>query len=233
MAIRQDNSRNEPRPAVGEGNRLFESRPIDVRAYGHAGLRVLLDRTFRAVDGFGVAQFEAAGTSVREIVDERDSAIYLLGRVVRYDSRRAVRQRHRSAALRLLGHLRAADQSELIVEIVRSSDEPVTVRAAALDALGMLGDSATVDLVARYVDDEDERIAARALWALGRLGGHAHLADLERRLEHEKSPARYDAILEAVAALGVRLGIPVAIPERGRKRPRPRRTSEVRANSAA
>ena len=227
MAIKHDNSRNEPSLRPGERNRLPESREVDLRAYGDAGHRVILDRALQAVDAFGMAQFESAGTTVREIADERESVIRLLARVVRYEGRRAARQRHRSAALRLLGHLKATDATDLMAQIISSREEPVTVRAAAFDALGMLGDTSAADLVARYIDDGEERIASRALWALGRLGGPDHLSDLEGRLEHAESPALRDATLEAIAALGIRLGIPVAIPERARMRPKKLRTNEV------
>lgn len=227
MAIKADNNRNEPRPPVGSGNRLPEQDDIDVRTFGHAGARVLLDRTLRAVDGFGAAQFEAAGIDVREIVEERERVNDLLVRVVRYDGRRASRRRHRSAALRLLGHLKAAEAVDVMAEVVRSREEPVTVRAAALDALGMLGDETAVELVAAFVDNDDERIATRALWALGRLGRPEHLSELERRLERSEAGQRNESMLDALGAIGVRHGIPVAIPERDRKRPRPRRTSEV------
>jgi hypothetical protein len=227
MTIKQDNNRNEPRPPIGEGNRFPDGGVADPRAYGQAGLRLLLDRVLQGIDGLGEAQFQAAGTSVREIAEQRDSATYLLERVVRNDGRRARRQRHRSAALRLLGHLHAAGQAELIAEIARSPNEPVTNRAAAFDALGMLGDPAATDVVVGHVEDEDDRIATRAIWALGHLGGPEDLADLEARLERTPAGARYEATLGAVAALGVRLGVPVAIPERDRRKAPIRRTTEV------
>jgi hypothetical protein len=233
MAIKQDNNRNEARPETGDGNRLPDLREIEARDFGTAGQRVILDRALQAVDGFGAAQFEAAGTSVRELVDERETVIRLLARVVRFDGRRASRQRHRSAALRLLGHLQATGESELIARIVEAPEEPVTVRAAAFDALGMLGDRSAAELVSRYVDDPDERIAARALWSLGRLGDRGHLVDLERRLDRHQSATLGDATVDAVGTLGVRLGIPVAIPERDRRKPQRQRTREADADESS
>ncbi len=136
MSIKQDNNRNEPRPPVGEGNRFVDGGIGDPRDHGMAGLRLLVDRVLQSVDGFGGLQFEAAGTSVREIAKHRDEATLLLARVVRDDGRRASRQRHRSAALRLLGHLKATDQVELLLTVAHHEGEPVTTRAAAFDALG-------------------------------------------------------------------------------------------------
>ena len=229
MSIKQDNNRNEARPPVGAGNRFVDGGIGDPRDHGMAGLRLVVDRVLQSVDGFGGLQFEAAGTSVREIAKHRDEATLLLARVVRDDGRRASRQRHRSAALRLLGHLKATDQVELLLTVAHHEGEPVTTRAAAFDALGMLGLPELADVVARSIDDDDDRIANRAVRALGLLGGPDHLADLERRLDEGPPDARSRALLGAVADLGVRWGVPVAIPEPDRVRRRLRRTAEVDA----
>lgn len=216
MSIDFDIKRNEPNPEIGLRNRLETDSTLDPRSLGLAGVRILVDRALLAIDGFGREQMESAGSSFRELIERREEATAVLARIAEFDGDRPTRQRQRSAAIRLLGHLKSADQTELLTQIARNESEPVPHRVAALDALAQLGDQQTLPVASELQETSDERIQEAAIRLVGRLGGPEDLEQLRRLLDenesNERGPTLHDARVRAAASISVRLAIPVNLP---------------------
>ena len=99
----------------------------------------------------------------------------------------------RAAAARALGRARLLSAAEALSRHARSGDPEV--KAASLEALGLLGDPGNAAVVAPALDDADPRARRAAIKALGNLRAEDSSKALERFLARTPPPNDGEAAL--------------------------------------
>ncbi len=130
----------------------------------------------------------------------------------------------RLQAAAALGALRDSKAVEKLSEIVENPLEPDNVRAAAVTALGNIGDKSAADVLIRALDIRVGNIAKDAIIALGKLESEAAVPKLIAILEDKRIPlyagtavlANASARTKAARALGT-IGGPRAAEALGRR----------------
>ena len=130
----------------------------------------------------------------------------------------------RLQAAAALGTLKDAKAVAKLSEIVENSLEPDNVRAAAVTALGNIGDNSAEDVLIRALDSRLGNIANNAMIALGKLESEAAVPRLIAILEDKRVPlnagtavlANASARTKAARALGT-IGGPRAAEALGRR----------------
>lgn len=215
MADQVDLELNEPRPGIGTENDAPPGVEVDPRAEGWAGMRLKLDQVLQSVEGFGSEQLKAAGIGSRDLVRYRAEITELLAQVVRFDGRRPSRRKHRVSALRLMGYLRCDDHASLFGTVLLAREEPPTVRAAAADALGLIGDAGQRELLRSCLDDPNASVRLAAVVALGRTGTLEEIDRLKRVAVLEDQRRVRMAAARAVTEVERRVGKAPSLPEGG------------------
>ncbi|MBK8460455.1 MAG: HEAT repeat domain-containing protein [Micropruina sp.] len=102
-------------------------------------------------------------------------------------------------------------RGEMVVPLVAAhlSHADPAVRRQMAHVLSKLGDRAAVGPLIRLLADEDATVVAKAIFALGQLGGAEALKAL---LDHlgDADPVRRDTLTRALASFGVEAAVPLA-----------------------
>lgn len=114
-----------------------------------------------------------------------------------------------TALLRALGNCEAHQAVHLLIECV-DERQPREVRDAAVESLGLLGDSVALPALASALKFRDEETRQEAAWSLGYLGDPAALASLTQALQDRSFQVRFAAAFslailrrpESIPALG-------------------------------
>lgn len=87
-----------------------------------------------------------------------------------------------------------------VLSALDGNDDPA-VRTQALHVLSKIADPTTTDRILPYLDDENDSVAAKARWALGRIGDHRVVPKLTERLGAEQIEVR-NALTEVLTSFG-------------------------------
>ena len=152
---------------------------------------------------------EGGDAAARALVDiarsDPDRADEAALRLSRLDGRKAsaalleiladsgIDPRLRASAARALGRARLLSAAGPLSTHARS--DPIEVRAASLEALGLLGDPENASVVAPALEDSEPTVRRAAVKALGNLRSEASTKALERFLARTPPPEPGEAAL--------------------------------------
>lgn len=181
MPVEQDAKLNEELKPIGRGNLMPNGVQIYPREMGKLGVRLIFDQLLMSVEGMGIEQLEALDISLRDIAEHRSEIEDVIVSIVHNEGRHPQRQKARTAAIRIAGHLKMQRILPTIREVLRSQFEPPSIRAAAADAIGLMRSHVDAPLLERYLHDAHDIVARSTAIALGKIGGAAHIDLLKQR----------------------------------------------------
>lgn len=219
MPVEQDANLNDELKPVGRGNRMPNGEEVNPREMGRLGVRMILDDMLNAIEGMGVEQLEALGVSVREIAEQRDEIEAVLLSIIYNEGHRPGRQKARTGAIRIAGHLKMQNALPAIRVVLRSKFEPPTIRAAAADAIGLMRSDIDLPLLEQALYDMHDTVARSAAVAIGKTGTDKDVDLLKRRMIDAPSAAVRASLEVAVNRIEERANLERSVFEAGRPRP--------------
>lgn len=117
----------------------------------------------------------------------------------------------RQAAFDVLGGYRSAEVTELLRKVAgEEKGAKAGRRAAAIEALGRIGDANALPILVKALEASDFELKRASAVALGRIGAPAAVAPLAKFLEKAEPPLQ-TAALDALAAIGKPEGCVAAV----------------------
>lgn len=145
----------------------LDEAPCDL---GLASVRVTIDRLLSPMHGFDDEHMALVGLTLSDLASHRAEFTAILAEIALHDGARPGRGQARSAAIRLIGHLRLSDAREVLLDIAMARHERPSHRAAAIESLGRMGAKSAESTLIDLLGDARPQVVAAAAGALAALG---------------------------------------------------------------
>jgi HEAT repeat protein len=133
----------------------------------------------------GVEEARSISAHPDELSEHGDEILTLLTNVVIHDGHQPARQQARALAIRILGHLQLDASLGHLGAVLDDPAEPASQRAAAADAIGLIGDQASAKVLRLHLDDPNPLVRRTAAIALGDIAPPKAEKWLRRQLRDE------------------------------------------------
>lgn len=143
---------------------------------------------------------EANSASTRALLGQLFSMRVLRATRLVYQLHESAGERERVSAARLLADLRSPVATTELINILEEDASP-SVRAAAADALGSIGEPEAAEPLAKALLDPEPDIQSCAARALGHIGDSSSVAPLVRGLR-SASPDAVPVVIDSLARIG-------------------------------